>query len=138
MKVMKDGQIKLSSIDYRVGNFIYSNFTDAVGFCDINRTIQTRISKRLVVGLMLEKAIKDKDDRFLHNYAGFLYYLNGVTPDHDLLKECIESANRCIERHKDLYGKQVVSDTEENEIIDQMKGTQEFIDQVNEKVPGEE
>lgn len=117
MKVDKNNQVKLSGIDFRVGNFVYSNYKEYVGFSDINATIQTKVSKRTFVGQMLEMALKGKNETFLHNYGGVIYYLLGVAPDARFVKDAFRAAKACLERNPDLYGKMDVSDEEDAEII---------------------
>lgn len=137
MKTDKDGKIKLTGIDYRVNNFVWSNFTEAVAFSDINRTVQTKVSKRTVVGMMLDKAIKEKNDRFLLNYGAFLFYLNGATPDQQFLNEAFKAAKECIERHSELYGPQNATEEEEKEIAEDMKGMAKFSQELKEAVEKE-
>lgn len=130
MKITNEGKVKLTSIDYRVGNFVYTNFAEDIAFCDINRTVQTKVSKRTCIGMMLEKAIKEKNDTFLQNYGGFIYYLVGLTPDQQFLREGFKAAQDCIERHPDLYGRVDASDEEEKEIVEEMRATQEIVDAI--------
>ena len=126
MKVGKDNQVKLSGIDFRVGNFVYSNYKEYVGFSDINRTIQTKVSKRTFVGQMLEMAVKGKNETFLHNYGGVIYYLLGVAPDAQFVEDAFHAAQACLERNPDLYGKMAVSDEEDAEIIQAERDMSEF------------
>lgn len=104
MKVSKEGKITLTKLDYRVGNFVFTNFADSVGFSDISQTVQTKVSKRTFVGQMLADAISQKMDRFLHNYGGVLFYLVGLAPDKEFIEESFAAARRCVERNASLYG----------------------------------
>lgn len=136
MKVDKSGQVVLTKADYRVGNFVYSNYSDYVCLSDINRTIQTKVAKRTFVGQMLEDAIKSKMETFLHNYAGVMYYLNGIAPDQQFLEETFKSAQDCLERHPELYGSATASDEEDQKIIQEEKELREFEEDVK-KLPDE-
>ena len=131
MKVSKEGKVTVTKADHRVGNFVWSNYADYVAFTDINRTIQTKVSKRTLVGQMLENAIREKSDNFLHNYAGVIYYLNGVVPDQEFIVEAFKAAQDCLERHPELYGKADVTDEEEDaKIVQEEKELREFEDEV--------
>lgn len=130
MKVSKEGKVVITKADHRVGNFVWSNYSEYVAFSDINRTIQTKVSKRTLVGQMLENAIREKSDNFLHNYGGILYYLNGVVPDQQFIEEVFKSTQDCLERHPELYGKADVTDEEDAKIIQEEKELKEFEEEV--------
>lgn len=131
MKVLKDGSIKLSQIDHRVRNFVFSNFSDAVGFCDISRGVQTRVSKQLVVGRMLETAVSQKLDGFLQNYGTMLYYLVGLAPDDTFMREVLASAEACVRRHPEIYGSQEASPEKDRQIIQEEKELHEFTQKIS-------
>lgn len=137
MKVSKEGKVVITKADHRVGNFVWSNYSEYVAFSDINRTIQTKVSKRTLVGQMLENAIREKSDNFLHNYGGILYYLNGVVPDQQFIEEVFKSTQDCLERHPELYGKADVTDEEDAKIIQEEKELKEFEEEVR-NLPEEE
>lgn len=131
MKYGKKGELILSRTDYRVGNFVYSNYADYVAFTDIGRTIQTKVSKRTFVGQMLAEAVRGRNENFLHNYAGVIYYLNGVAPDRQFIEDAFKAAESCLKRHPELYGiKEAVSDKEDAEIIQEERDLREFEDDV--------
>lgn len=130
MKVSKDGKLLVTKADHRVGNFVYSNYADYVAFSDINRTIQTKVSKRTLVGQMLENAIKGRNDNFLHNYAGVIYYLNGIVPDQRFIEEAFKAAQDCLERHPELYGRKAATDEEDARIIREEKELKRFEEDV--------
>ena len=137
MKVNKEGKVIVTGADRRVGNFVWSNYVDTIAFTDINRTIQTKVNKRALVGQMLENAIKQKNDTFLHNYAAMIYYLNGVVPDHQFMTEVIKAAEACLKRHPELYGMKEVSDEEDARIVQEEKELREFEEEVR-NLPEEE
>lgn len=130
MKVTKDGKLIVTKADRRVGNFVYSNYAEYVAFSDISRTIQTKLSKRTLIAQMLERAIKEKNDNFLHNYGGIIYYLNGVVPDQRFIEEVFKAANECLDRHPELYARKEVSDEEDAKIIQEEKELREFEEEV--------
>ena len=130
MKVMKNGGLRLSQIDYRVANFVFSNFADAIGFSDISRNVQTRVSKRTFIGMMLEQAIKEKRDTFLHNYGTMLYYLVGLAPDDQFVKEAYSAAEACIRRNPDLYGAKETDEEKQQKIVQEEKELHEFTEQI--------
>lgn len=136
MRVSKEGKVVITRADYRVGNFVWSNYAEYVAFSDINRTIQTKVSKRTLVGQMLENAIKGRNETFLHNYSGVLYYLNGIAPDREFIEEAFRAAQACLERHPELYGKADVTDEEDAKIVQEERELKEFEEEVR-KMPGE-
>lgn len=137
MKVSKKGKVIVTGADRRVGNFVWSNYAETIAFSDINRTIQTKVNKRALVGQMLENAIKQKNDTFLHNYAAMIYYLNGVVPDQQFMTEVIKAAEACLKRHPELYGMKEVSDEEDARIVQEEKELKEFEEEVR-NLPEEE
>lgn len=128
MKVDKNGQVKLTGVDHRVGNFVFSSYRDYVSFTDINRTVQARLSKRTFVGRMLEEAVKVKSDTFLHNYGGVLYYLLGVAPDQEFIVDAWKAANACLDRHPELYGKTMVTPGEDEDALAEVEALRGFED----------
>ena len=131
MKINKDGKVVLTGIDYQVGNFVFSNYAESVGFCDINKGIEVKISKRFLIGEMLQQAIEGKNENFLHNYSGVVYYLLGIVPDGEYLETAFKAASECMKRHPELYPHQEkISDEEDANIIREEKELSEFEDQV--------
>ena len=131
MKVLKDGSIKLSQIDFQVGNFVFSNFADAIGFSDTARRVQTRVSKETFIGQMLTQAFLEKRKTFLHNYGTMLFYLVGLAPDDQFIKETFAAAEACVKRHPDLYGApQAQSEEADQKIIRQEKELHEFAEEI--------
>lgn len=130
MKTDKNGNLKLTSKDHRVGNFVYTLYADHVGFSDINSTVQTKVSKRTFIGQMLEMAVNEGNDRFLHNYGTMLYYLVGSAPDQAFIEEAYDALKRCMERHPELYGGKEVSDERDAEIIREQRELAEFVETV--------
>ena len=136
MKVSKEGKLTLTKLDYRVGNFVYTNFADSVGFSDISQTVQTKVSKRTFVGQMLADAITQKMDNFLHNYAGVLFYLVGLAPDKQFIEEAFAAARACVNRNAELYGKPG-DDKKDETALEEVNGMAEFEQKVREETEKE-
>ena len=130
MRISKDGRVSVTKSDLRVGNFVYSDYADSVLFSDISRTFQARFSKRTLIGQMLSDAIRGKMTNFLHNYAGFLYYLLGTVPDQAFIEEAFSAARGCLGRHPELYGQREVSDGEDAAIIEAERELSELEERV--------
>lgn len=128
MKTGKDGEVILTRNDRRVGNFVWSDYADCVAFSDINGTIRTRVSKRTLVGRMVSDAIRRGADNFLHNYAATVYYLNGVVPDAEFVRDAFRAADDCVRRRPELYGRGEVSDDADAVIIREERERREFED----------
>ena len=101
------------------------------------KVVITGADQRALVGQMLENAIKQKNDTFLHNYAAMIYYLNGVVPDQQFMTEVIKAAEACLKRHPELYGMKEVSDEEDARIVQEEKELKEFEEEVR-NLPEEE
>ena len=131
MKVLKDGTLKLSQIDFQVGNFVFSNFADAIGFSDTARRVQTRVSKETFIGQMLTQAFLEKRKTFLHNYGTMLFYIVGLAPDDQFIKEAFGAAENCSKRHPDLYGAPPAkSEEKDQKIIQAEKELHEFAEEI--------
>lgn len=130
MKISKDGKVILTKNDRRVGNFVYSNYPDRVAFSDINGTVRTSMSKRALVGQMIADAIVRGLDNFLHNYAGFIYYLNGMTPDKEFIQDAFKAADACLKRHPELYGAATLPDDDDKRVIREERELREFEEEV--------
>lgn len=130
MKTTKEGGIKLTRNDHRVGNFVFSDHSESIKVQDVSSTVVVKISKRTSVARMVSAAIGEGNDAFLRNYATMLYYVNGTVPDVELWREMNASLEACIRRHPELYGmKKEVDDTADADIIHQEK---EFYEAVKE------
>lgn len=130
MKISKDGKVILTKNDRRVGNFVYSNYPDRVAFSDINGTVRTSVAKRTLVGQMVADAIEKGLDNFLHNYAGFIYYLNGLAPDKEFIQDAFKAAGACLERHPELYGTATLPDDDDKRVIREERELREFEEDV--------
>lgn len=130
MRISKDGKVSVTKSDLRVGNFVFSDYSDSVLFSDINRTFQVRFAKRTLIGRMLSEAISGKMENFLHNYSGYLYYIIGTAPDQTLIESVFKAASDCIERHPELYGSMEATDEEDAGIIEAERELKDFEEEV--------
>ena len=132
MKVGKDGKLKLSKDERRVGNFIYKNEPEFVKICDINSQMTHRVSKHLNIGRMLEIALKGKEEAFLANYAAMTWLYSNIVTDEQFFIDIDNACTACINRHKDFYGiKENIAAEQDNEILQEAKETYEAIEELS-------
>lgn len=133
MKTTKDGKIKLSKGERRVGNFVYKKETNHIKVMDINDTFSVRLSNQtLMSGRLLDIQLQHKEDVFLGNYAAMLYNLCGLLPDEEFMVTMQEAAIACVNRHKEMYGiKEDLSVKEDAEILEDARKTQEAIEELD-------
>lgn len=133
MKTSKEGQLKLTKNDYRVGNFVFTNYSETVQVQDISSTICVKLSKRTAVARLVEGAIEERNDAFLGNFATMAYYVNGVVPDVPFWTAMNGVIQDCINRHPELYGKKNVTTAEEAKILHDEKDFYEAMEEYKKK-----
>ena len=133
MKTTKDGKIKLSKDERRVGNFVYKKETNHIKIMDINDTFSVRVSKQtLMSGRLLDIQLQHKEDVFLGNYAAMMYNLCGLLPDEEFMVKMQEAAIDCVNRHKEMYGiKEDITKEKDDEILKDTQETQEAIEELD-------
>lgn len=119
MKVRKNGTLKLSKCDKRVGNFVLSVENGHYKLQDIGGLFSVRVSTALIAGRMIQECMGDAESsNFLHNYAAVMYNVACCVPDIEFLGELQKAVTECVNRHKDLYGlKEDISDEEDAKIL---------------------
>lgn len=119
---IKDGKLKLSKRDYRVGNFVVSDEDSHIKVQDISRMVSFRVSKMIPKGQLLLSMVKDRQDTALQNYIAVAYNFLGTIPDLEMLQRVNEECVACLERHKEFYGvSDNVSEEEDREMLEDAK-----------------
>ena len=131
MKVSKEGKLKLAKNERQIGNFIFKNEDEYVKICDINSQVTHRVSKGVHIGYMLEQALKERQDNYLHSYASLVYLFSNVITDEqffaDINKVCVD----CVNRHKEFYGiEEDITIEKDNEIIEEAREVYEAIEEL--------
>ena len=122
MKVGKDGKLKLSKDERRIGNFIYKNEPEHIKICDINSNMTHRVSKHLNIGRMLEMALKEKQDNWLANYAAMTWMYSTIVTDEQFFLDIDRACVECVNRHKEFYGiKEDITPEQDKEILEESK-----------------
>lgn len=121
MKIRKDGTLKLSKGDKRVGNFVLSVENGHYKLQDIGGLFSIRVSTALVAGRMIQECMGDgESSAFLHNYAAVMYNVACCVPDIELLNELQNSVRECVNRHKEFYGlKEDLTKEEDDKILEE-------------------
>lgn len=117
-----NGRLKLSRNERQIGNFVFKNEEGHVKICDINSRMTHRVSKDLNVGVMLEMALKERQDTWLENYAAMTWLYSNIVTDErfflDIDRACVE----CVNRHKDFYGiREDITPKDDREILEEVK-----------------
>ena len=116
MKVIK-GKLVLTKVDYRVGNMVFSDFSEHIQVQDINSTMVLKVAKRIPAGFMLADAIRERTDKFLHNWGATMFNVTLCAHDVQSMVDLNKSVKECYERHAGIYGAAPASDEEEAGII---------------------
>ena len=134
MRVTKDGKLRLSKDERRVGNFIFKNEENHIKIMDINSAMTHRVAKHLNIGRMLETALKEKRDNWLANYAAMTWLFSNIVTDEQFFLDIDKACVDCVNRHKDFYGiKEDIATEEDAEILQEAKETYEAIEELKEK-----
>lgn len=131
MKVTKDGKLKLAKNEKQIGSFVFKSEEQHIKITDINSNLSHRVSKTLNIGRMLEAALKDKMENWLHNYAAMVWNFSNIVTDEqfflDIDKACID----CVNRHKEFYGiEEDITPDRDKEILQEAKETYEAIEEL--------
>jgi hypothetical protein len=131
MRVSKDGKLKLSKDERQYGNFVFKNEEEHVKICDINSNLTHRVSKSLNIGQMLSIALKEKQTKYLENYASLVWMFSNIVTDEQFFLDIDRVCGECINRHPELYGiKPNISTEEDAEILQESKEVYEAIEEL--------
>lgn len=142
----KNGKVKLERRDLRLGNFVFTDEKGAISLSDIGGLMKIRLNEELtsakIIKIFMESA-KGGDEsasNALAAYATVMYNLISSSPFHrtqedgfNFLVELNNLVVRCVNVNKDLYGlKEDISLEEDNEIVEDLKGVNEFEEKIDE------
>ena len=131
MKTTKDGKLKLSKDERQIGNFIYKNEPEYIKICDINSQMTHRVAKHLNIGRMLEMALKEKRNEWLHNYAAMVWNFSNIVTDEQFFLDIDKACVACVNRHKEFYGiKEDITPEQDKEILEESKDVYEAIEEL--------
>jgi len=133
MKIKKDGNVCLDEKDTRVGNFVFTEEEEHVKAQDIGRMFVVRLSKRLPIGIWLSNIIGMASDGLvtLKTWVATIWTVLSVAPDNDYIRDLMNAAEACLNRHKDWYGiKDGATEEDDAKAVEEMKEMSEFEDDV--------
>jgi hypothetical protein len=131
MKITKDGRLKLTKDERRIGNFVWKNEGEHIKVCDIGSQMVHKVAKHLNVGRLLEMALTEKNDNWLANYAAMTWLYSNVIADKQFFIDINKACTDCVERHKEFYGiKEEISKEEDDEILQESRELYEFTEEV--------
>jgi hypothetical protein len=133
MKIKKDGNVCLDEKDTRVGNFVFTEEEEHVKAQDIGRMFVVRLSKRLPIGIWLSNIIGMASDGLvtLKTWVATIWTVLSVAPDNDYIRDLMNAAEACLNRHKDWYGiKDDATEEDDAKAVEEMKEMSEFEDDV--------
>lgn len=144
MKTDKNGNLILTGVDTRIGNFVYSNHSQYVSLADIGSLMTFRISKDTLCGRALADRLKEfkksGSDNYLTYFAVMMFKTSLCVYDVDGFLGLSREVDACIERHPDLYGgtKEPLSDEEDAKIVEEEKELHEAVESLKEDLENEE
>lgn len=131
MRTTKDGKLKLSKDERQIGNFVFKNEAEHIKITDINSNLSHRVAKALNIGRMLEMALKDKQNTWLHNYASMMWNFSNIVTDEQFFLDIDKACVDCVNRHKEFYGiKEDITTDADKEILEEAKEVYGVIDEL--------
>lgn len=131
MKTTKDGKLKLSKDERQIGNFVFKKESEHIKITDINSNLSHRVAKALNIGRMLEMALKDKQNTWLHNYASMVWNFSNIVTDEQFFLDIDKACVDCVNRHKEFYGiKEDITTDADKEILEESKEVYESIEEL--------
>ena len=139
MKITKDGRLKLTKDERRIGNFVWKNEAEHIKICDINSALTHRVSKHLNIGRMLEMALKEKQDNYLANYAAMTWLYSNIVTDEQFFMDIDKACVACVNRHKEFYGiKEDITPEQDKEILEESKEVYDAIEELKKEETNED
>lgn len=136
MKTNKDGKLKLSKNEKRIGNFVIKKEEFHMKVFDINQIFTHRALRTTAIGKFLEQCYDgladEKTSRGLSNYIAVLFSVFSTVPDLEFLETVYKASEGCMKRHPEVYGvpSAEVSEKGQEEIIEDEKALHEFEEEV--------
>lgn len=131
MKTTKDGKLKLSKDERQIGSFVYKDEPEYIKICDINSQMTHRVAKHLNIGRMLEMALKEKRNEWLHNYAAMVWNFSNIVTDEQFFLDIDKACVACVNRHKEFYGiKEDITPERDKEILQEAQEVYEAIEEM--------
>lgn len=121
MKINKRGEVKLTSVDTKIGEFVVSRYKERLQIQTTSKNWALSIDNDMLIARLIDLFIEDGRKEDLHMIVVCLYNSTCVIPDSEYLNALTDGVIACMNRHKDLYGQQDVSDEEDAKIIDELK-----------------
>ena len=129
MKVTKEGKLKLAKNETQIGSFVFKSEEYHVKITDINSNLSHRVSTALNIGKMIEAALKDKMENWLHNYAAMVWNFSNIVTDEQFFLDIDKACVDCVNRHKEFYGiDEDIATERDQEILEESKEVYEAIE----------
>lgn len=129
MKVTKEGKLKLAKNEKQIGSFIFKREEHHVKITDINSNLSHRVAKDLNIGRMIEAALKDNRENWLHNYAAMVWNFSNIITDEQFFLDIDKACVDCVNRHKEFYGlDEDITIEKDKEILEESKEVYEAIE----------
>lgn len=137
----KSKKLKVGKDDVRVGNFIYHVEDDFIKVSDVSGMVSHRISTLCVKGQQMLMACQGVNDNprykvWLEQYAVVTFNVLSCIFDVEYLSAINTAAMDCIERHKDMYVKNV-SEEDDERILGEVKESQEAVEEMKKSMEEE-
>ena len=135
MKLTKEGKVRLEKGEVRIGNFFIRDEGDykPIKVVDLHSCFSIRIAKHMPLGIWLENILKmgEKGHETLKAWIGTMWSVLSVVPDQDFMADLVKATGDNFDRHPEWYGgKKESTEKEDAAAIEEVKGMQEFEDDV--------
>nr|DAN57915.1 MAG TPA: hypothetical protein [Caudoviricetes sp.] len=140
MKINKEGEIKLSKGEYKVGNFIIKDEENHFKIFTANAPIRLpvwsiRYRKDMAIARFIQYCIENLNNenyvKHLHNWLAVMYNVTAIVPEGVFLTEANEAAIKSLKNNPTLYGingKQL-SNEEDNTVLEEEKEKSVIMDE---------
>lgn len=142
MKINKEGEIKLSKGEYKVGNFIFKDEENHFKIFTANAPIRLpmwsiRYRKDMAIARFIQYCIENLNNenyvKHLHNWLAVMYNVTAIVPEGVFLTETNEAAIKSLKNNPALYGisPEQLSDDEDNYILKEEREKVELMDKID-------
>lgn len=121
MKIDKNGEIKLSSVDTKIGEFVISRFKERTIIQTTSRNWVLSFTKDMLIARFIDMFLNDGKIENVRAIITVLYNTTCVIPDVEYLDTLIEASMACMNRHQEIYGTQGITEEQDRQILQELR-----------------
>lgn len=134
MKINKKGEVKLASVDTKIGEFVVTRFKERLQIQTTSKNWMLSFENNMLIARLIDMFINDGRQDKLHTIIVCLYNSTCIIPDVEYLSNLTNEVIACMDRNKQLYGQEDISDKEDAKIIDELRKDQQAADLLKENM----